>query len=401
MEEQIKILDLSSRLRDFIYNSSFRPPMECNLLEIIDPDESSVIGETKISRMILSLFKYKNEFGDYTILTDFIKHFLCPVGFNVSLVSQPVIEREKFNIDIIIHEENKYAIIIENKIKDAVFQSNQLARYIETVKSWGFKDPQIFVVVLPKQRIDINYINEEVWTGPTTQINYKKEYAGRTIFPQSKFSEWLENEEQEIPLRETNIRSALLQLADYLNGLYRNKANKRFVMEKTEFIRKELNINLDLTGRKKLNEVLSNLEETKKTIEYLQIRISHELIDQWYNSLKTDWPMMEYDPHISFGLRLKDNLLVGCRFNKDSDGDEGGDNLPYWGFRFITKQDKIDDKQEHIILNILKSSGLDSFKLNFDDNMTLLWQKTDEGDKVCRQLFSSAKKMGYIKEENG
>ncbi|MCH5247113.1 MAG: PD-(D/E)XK nuclease family protein [Muribaculaceae bacterium] len=397
MEVQSIILGLSFKLRDFINNCPIRPPRECNLLEIIDPEESIVIGETKISRMLKKLFEYKNDFGNYPILAGFIKRFLSHKGLNVSLISQPLIEREKFNIDILIREPNKYAIIIENKIKDAIFQPNQLARYIQTAKGLGYRDDQIYVVVLPKNKIDTNYISEDVMLEPVTKYNFKKEFSNRTIFPQSEFSEWLEKEEREIPLRETNIRSALLQLSDYLNGLYGNKINKRFIMKKTEFLQNELQINLDLAGREKLDEVLFNLDETKKVVEDLQIRISHALIDQWYNSLKEDWPMMVYEPSISFGLNLKDNLWIGCRFNKDGDGDSGENLLPYWGFRLQKVQDKLSDEQKNMIKNILDYSGLDAqTNIILENGNLAYWETTKQGDLDCKILFSSARNLGYI-----
>lgn len=399
MEVQSKILGLSFKLKYFINNSPIRPPRECNLLEIIDPEESVVIGETKISKIIQKLFEYKNDFGNYPILTDFIKRFLFPKGLKISLISQPLIEREKFNIDILIREQNKYAIIIENKIKDAIFQPNQLARYIQTLKGLGYRNDQIYVVILPKNKIDINYISEDIMLEPITKYNFKKEFSNRTIFLQSEFSEWLEKEEQEIPWREINIRSAVLQLADYLNGLYKNKISKRFIMEKTEFLKKELNINLDLEGHKILDEILLNLEETKKTIEDLQIRISHDLIDQWYDSLKVEWPMIvnDYHPSISFGLKLKDNLWIGCRFNKDGDGDTGEGLLPYWGIRLLKVQKEISDEQKNMIRNILEYSGLEVQKDIILENGNLAyWETTTEGDKDCRILFSSARNLGYI-----
>lgn len=400
MEKIKQTLDLSFRLKDYIINRNLQAPVECNLLDIIDPDESIIIGETKISRMIKKLFEYKNDFGNYPILTDFIKRFLYPIGFNVSLISKPIIEREKFNIDILIREKDKYAIIIENKIKykEVKFESNQLGRYIQTVKDmFGFRDKQIFVVVLPQHKIDINYLSYEVLNNPETQNNYKEEYSGRTIFLQSEFSEWMENEERELPLKEINIRSALLQLSDYLNGLYGNKINKRFIMEKTEFLQNELQINLDLAGREKLDEVLFNLEETKKVVEDLQIRISHALIDQWYNSLKEDWPMMVYEPSISFGLNLKDNLWICCRFNKDGDGDTGENLLPYCGFRLQKVQDKLSDEQKNMIKNILEYLGLDAQKDIILENGNLAyWETTKQGDVDCKILFSSARNLGYI-----
>lgn len=400
MEKLKQTLDLSFRLKDYITGRNLQRPVECNLLEIIDPNKSKVIGETKISRMISKLFEYKNDFGNYPILTDFIKRFLSPIGLKISMISKPTIEREKFNIDILIRENNKYAIIIENKIKyeEVKFQSHQLGRYIQTVKDmFGFRDKQIFVVVMPQHKIDINYLSNEVLNNPETQNNYKEEYSGRTIFLQSEFSEWMENVEREIPLRETNIRSALLQLSDYLNGLYGNKINKRFIMGKTEFLQNELKINLDLTGREKLDEVLSNLEETKTAVEDLQIIISHKLIDQWYNSLKEDWPMISYKPSIFFELKLKDNLMISCRFNKDGDGDSGENLLPYWGFRLQKVQDKLSDRQKNIIRKLLEYYGLEVEEDIILENGNLAyWKTTKQGDEDCRILFSAARNLGYI-----
>ena len=64
-------------------------------------------------------------------------------------------------------KEQSYAVIIENKIHDAVFQRNQLARYINVTKSLTNED-NVFIVLLPKESYNgyINGIPDSVWRLP-------------------------------------------------------------------------------------------------------------------------------------------------------------------------------------------------------------------------------------------
>lgn len=100
--------------------------------------------------MLERILSYNNNDG-YVVLHSFCHQFLEVSGFDCNNISEPeIIAESNGHIDIRITEEGKYAIIIENKLKGADFQRNQLARYIKTIKEEGFKNEQIYIVILPQ-----------------------------------------------------------------------------------------------------------------------------------------------------------------------------------------------------------------------------------------------------------
>lgn len=69
------------------------------------------------------------------------------------------IEREKGKIDILIYDNDKNAIIIENKINDAKDQPDQLGRYYEyATKKRGLKvNVIVYLTLTPEKELDIKY----------------------------------------------------------------------------------------------------------------------------------------------------------------------------------------------------------------------------------------------------
>lgn len=102
--------------------------------------------EVQTSDLIAQLFKYEKD-GEFPILYSFIYSFLSKTL--ADSIETPFISNEKENIDICIREEGKYAILIENKLKKAPFQRNQLARYIMKTLEKGFSIDMIYVIILP------------------------------------------------------------------------------------------------------------------------------------------------------------------------------------------------------------------------------------------------------------
>jgi hypothetical protein len=60
-------------------------------------------------------------------------------SFDTNIIKKPILTYEKMRIDGLIKENNKYAIIIENKIHNAIEQEHQIGRYIEKCKKIGFR----------------------------------------------------------------------------------------------------------------------------------------------------------------------------------------------------------------------------------------------------------------------
>ena len=145
-QNQHTLLSIANKLKDFIDRSPNKPIYLLNLLDMLNPIE------TTTSQIITSILNYQVN-HEFVLCRMFINYFLLPKGFNMQWFSSPCITAETDRIDICIQEKGKYAIIIENKLKGARFQRNQIARYIGKMRREGFKDEQIFVIILPS-RID-------------------------------------------------------------------------------------------------------------------------------------------------------------------------------------------------------------------------------------------------------
>lgn len=142
--------------------SENKPKYQLNVLDLVN------ISEPLTSQLLKLLFQYRLK-DRYVICEAFLKYFLTTSGYNAELFSRPRITAETEHIDVGIQERGKYAVIIENKLKGAVFQRNQLARYIQKMRNEGYTDDQIFIIVLPGyvDRDIFDHINKSVWRLPS------------------------------------------------------------------------------------------------------------------------------------------------------------------------------------------------------------------------------------------
>jgi hypothetical protein len=112
------LLALSKELCESIESSPYHPAYNGSIIELIGG-----LSETTTSKIIKMIFCYKGEQQDYPLLNHFITTFIDqPLK-----VHKPVIDAEIGRIDISVRDKS-YALIFENKLKNAPFQRNQLAR---------------------------------------------------------------------------------------------------------------------------------------------------------------------------------------------------------------------------------------------------------------------------------
>lgn len=110
-------------------------PYQLNLLDELRPNENCH------SRILWKLLQYKNSKGTYEIygsLLHYITNRKQPhLEHNEELgkisIEVPVMTQETERIDLWIRDK-RYAIILENKINNALDQEAQLARYIDKTK---------------------------------------------------------------------------------------------------------------------------------------------------------------------------------------------------------------------------------------------------------------------------
>ena len=112
-----ELLDFSDEFNLVLENSPNKPPYECSIIDLIGG-----VTEPVTSQIIKLIFQYKGENKNFPILSSFIE---CFIKKELHII-KPKIEAEKNHFDVSILDK-QYAIIIENKLKGADFQLNQLA----------------------------------------------------------------------------------------------------------------------------------------------------------------------------------------------------------------------------------------------------------------------------------
>lgn len=335
-------MTLSDGLRECMEKSPNKPPFSINYLEYYNSYEPVT------SWIIRHFFAYKYN-GHHPFFESFARTFLQKIGFNMDWIDGPIIDKdhEYKSIDILVRDK-QYAIIIENKLKGAEFQLNQLARYIATMRNEGYSDEQIFVVILPKDDIDNEDLHDSVWKLPkdwqsTTQrrkcrvdphscwcdySDYKPKthcetcqsliqlYEDRTLFVHKELSEWLydcvANNSIGLPEEERNkqyvLQSAAMQFVDFLNSLFKTRENDKYKMDMQKFLSEQLKLNdLDIP------EQLSVLADKKDDIQKL-----YDEIDSLYWKKIEEYPIelgRKYQIHINH--KEDDNRYFYCELTVD------------------------------------------------------------------------------------
>jgi hypothetical protein len=209
-------------------------------------DELSA-NENANSRILSALLQYTDN-GEYVLLKSFVKNVLS--DFNIE-VKHPYITTENLRIDLLVREnkeKDKYAIIFENKIHNAVQQKNQLARYIIKLRNEGFHDDEIYVVFMPPymyepddccwfepQDVCKNCNCTQCYIDPSLNLKDKFKTRYKVVTFKNDIISWLK--EHVVPNcrhKEVYLYTASMQYLDYLEGYFYLRT-----------IDKEMNMRLD------------------------------------------------------------------------------------------------------------------------------------------------------------
>ncbi len=408
-KETESYLYLADEVGKLISESENKPLYDINLLDLFN------VTEPMTSTIISLILKYKIS-GDYVLCRSFIKTFLEPREFRMEWFETPLITAEKDRLDVCIQEPDKYAIIIENKLKGAEFQRNQIARYIEKMRKKGYNDDRIFIIVLP-DRIDqqlFNHINKSVWYLPNDWLSPNQERAcaydklsckcdldlpfefcngcekdllekfeHRTDILDLNFIEWLEDKcIPKIPKREIVLRSAVEQFVDFLKGIFNKRLNDKMIMELEQFLRKKLlceqkdpleQWNLIKSKKKEIGDLLTGLTG-------LQSSVGKDLVDKWKEQLTGKWRNLRFKEKGTFYIEIL-GIKCGCW----CDNEQG----PYWGFQC----ENPNEEQKEIVEKILERVDVDSSK---STNTWIAWDYTLKGAELCETFYQAAKDLNYL-----
>ncbi len=303
---------------DVIYRKEKRRiPYQINIIDELRANENSH------SRILAMLLRHKElDGGGNMILKSFIDYIIDKNNDKIDFleiknkIMNPQITVEESRIDMWIRERKKYAVIIENKIYDAIDQDRQLERYINITKAEGYKEENIYVLYMPPTYG--KEPEENSWgiykESDIRQKRYLKLSFRDDILP------WLKT----YVLPNTRVKDKLLlssleQYIDYLEGKFSLRTvNNKMNMKLQEFIKEELKITkaepeIALTAvLKKENEVRNAMNQ----LNQLRDSVILDCFQKWEKGLRDNYPNLKI---IGNSSKLDRITRIGVKIN-DGEG---------------------------------------------------------------------------------
>lgn len=311
------IKDLYKFIKEFkdIYNKERKKlPYHINLIDELRADENAH------SRILVKLLQQKEPINNkYEILESFIefiieKHIEKP-DFQKIAIRKPQITQEIKRIDLWIKENNKYAIILENKVNNAVDQltpkGGQLQRYINITKEHKFNEEQIYVLYLPP-----TYEKEpdrRSWGSYFESGIYKNRYLCLSF--KDDVLQWLKNRVlPNIRLKDKYLISSIEQYIDHLEGKFNLRTiNNKMNMNLQDYVIEVLGLN-GIEPENALKIILDKKVEMQNAlnqINELEQKYIIEHFKKWEMQIKTDFPNFKIvgnwtkpDTHINLGVQI-------------------------------------------------------------------------------------------------
>jgi hypothetical protein len=339
------LLDKFSALRS---NELNKLPYRLNLLDDLSTNENAH------SKFLIRLLQHQPTLLNFIA---FVNDSNECFNFNLELIDRPNLTWEKMRIDGLIKETNKYAIIIENKIHNAIEQKHQVGRYIEKCKSIGFKVEQIYILYLTKTEKDSQSLQS--WGENYKLGDFKARYSKLSY--KSGILPWLEGYLKSISSNEELVRSAVVQYVDHLKHFFNKKEiYKKMNLELQKFLSKELDFKADKAGN--IDVVINKIDElTELTVQLKALAKSskYELFEEWRNKIiklnyfeESDVFFYEDSTYIKTGIKLhfKEqpfSILV-----------EHNSNSTYFGFGRHSSSDNLNEEIRDFLKNIIDEESM-------------------------------------------
>lgn len=281
-----ELLELCSRIQELYFEGVNRLHYGANLIDELHANENA---HSRILRMLIA---YRGD-GTYPVFKSFLKLMTMHCGYAKDLkVCSPLFSNEEARIDVLIKDyksEKPYAIIIENKVCDAVDQDAQIQRYVDAVMN-DCPCERIFVIYLTKDKEKV--VTERSFTQKAQAIlGYTKESNGRYIPINYKddILPWLEQDVlPNLPIKESLLAASVKLYIDYLKGMFMMRENEKPVLNKLyAFMRNELNIQ-SITDSLSFYEKVGFLKSSIEAILFEDI--DNVLNTYLYNPLEVRFP---------------------------------------------------------------------------------------------------------------
>ena len=290
----VELLKLYDIIQDVKEEERKKLPYRFNVLLDANPLEPDV------SRILAGFFMQKTN-GDYRVLKDFVRTFWG--GDLAAMITNPTISTEEtvigdFRTDILIYEKDKYAIVLENKIWDAVDQPHQLANYIDAMLSsrYGFCKEQVYVAYLPKTDDHEPSLNS--WKSQEGGGSYKDEFQNRyrLIDFAEKILPWLESSKAVQGINEEYFEHSRFLFIDFLKRkLDLDSIDKMEQKEIEKKLKKHLYTDDAVADTGKLLQMIDKLpripmDEVVKRLNVLRKDRTKAAMQQWKNKLEEVYP---------------------------------------------------------------------------------------------------------------
>jgi hypothetical protein len=202
--------------------------------------------------------------------------------FDISRIKSPRITAEEQRIDALIIESTRYAIIIENKIHDAVEQEQQIGRYIEKCCSKNIAIENIYILYLTREGYSPSI---QSWGNFTINTFHQR------FLPLSykmDITDWLDVLLKSLDDKEILLKSALIQYIDHIKHLFYKHKHTHMDNELQEFLIKEFGLTENKGENiKLLTEKIYEFEKIKSYMNDLKVKNQKECFREWETDLNT------------------------------------------------------------------------------------------------------------------
>jgi len=268
------------------------------------PYQINVFNDLRTNENAHSLFLVRL-LQNRKILINFIEFlndkFKDRFSFDISRIKSPRITAEEQRIDALIIESTKYAIIIENKIHDAVEQEQQIGRYIEKCCNKSIVIENIYILYLTREGYSPSI---QTWGNFSINTFHQRFLA---LSYKKHITEWLEVLLKSLDNKEILLKSALIQYIDHIKFLFKKHKHTHMDNELQEFLIKEIGLT-DNKGEniKLLTEKIYEFEKIKSYMNDLKVKNQKECFREWETNLKTSGlNTFSYYPENCWNLGVK------------------------------------------------------------------------------------------------
>ena len=303
------IINLAQQVHNMLKIELEKMPYPANVLEELHANENA---HSRILRMLLQYSGGQN-WPVYKSFLNLIKK-RCPSASILQCYS-PIFDNEKERIDLLIRDsfsDKRTAIIIENKVRGAVDQEQQIERYIKSVEDKGISTSAIYAVYLTANG------EKKVSGGSLTKtakekLDYSEKDKGRFVELNYRYDilPWIEEDVlPNIALKEDLLASSLKLYVDYLKGMFDLRNDEQIIHQK---IQHYMTDKLEIESLQKAFQVMDEINTLQIEVFELVRNQSKRVFDEHFRK-PTNVFLSQFGGNVS-ELEYVSPIMFGCNID--------------------------------------------------------------------------------------